>query len=352
MLFTSVAFLREGFFEEAENKLTDIVSLPGYTTWIAQALRYIPPEVVGTWRRRHYLVVFGIPSMDINERQVRRSLQRQTCWGYTGVARSANHFVGEMLILFALGHHPTNNYVISSSAIEEAQTWKDVIMLPLYEGRPTTTKKIGGAGKWGTEAEIGMSRKTFMWLQLAVRLFSGVPYIAKGDDDMFMRVPQYLADLRSLPRRGLYWGTIGSLSYKGAMVQYAYGWCYTLSVDVVRAFLAYEPLRRAVFFPYSEKNKAVFEQFYMGAEDVMVGLVLNKAGYYPNMYFVQETECSFYDLRVGYLTRPLRNSAVVVHHVGEEDYRVAMDKFENVTASDPRHLTRIRKGVGRFSCTW
>ncbi|KAF8305009.1 hypothetical protein TcBrA4_0044400 [Trypanosoma cruzi] len=50
--------------------------------------------------------------------------------------------------------------------------WQDVVALPMNEGRVTRNKAIGDGGTWGEEAEIGMSRKTYMWFDLAHRLFS------------------------------------------------------------------------------------------------------------------------------------------------------------------------------------
>ncbi|ORC86521.1 uncharacterized protein TM35_000271110, partial [Trypanosoma theileri] len=38
---------------------------------MAETLRYIPRSVVDTWAQREYLVVFGIPSVDIEARRRR-----------------------------------------------------------------------------------------------------------------------------------------------------------------------------------------------------------------------------------------------------------------------------------------
>ncbi|KAF8299918.1 hypothetical protein TcBrA4_0053170 [Trypanosoma cruzi] len=50
-----------------------------------------------------------------------------------------------------------------------------------------------------------MTRKTYMWFDLAPRIFPNASYIAKGDDDIFLRVPLFVAHLRLLPRRGSTW---------------------------------------------------------------------------------------------------------------------------------------------------
>ncbi|ORC86787.1 UDP-Gal or UDP-GlcNAc-dependent glycosyltransferase, partial [Trypanosoma theileri] len=61
-------------------------------TMMNESLRYIPHSTLQTWRERDYLIVFGIPSIDIDSRRRRRDLQRTTCWQFPGVARRANNF--------------------------------------------------------------------------------------------------------------------------------------------------------------------------------------------------------------------------------------------------------------------
>ncbi|PWU93015.1 hypothetical protein C3747_306g23 [Trypanosoma cruzi] len=170
------------------------------------ALAYIPRRVVDTWSRREYLIVLGIPSTDDEARRTRRKLQRSTCWRFPGVATRANDFTGAMLVLYVLGRHPSHGYDHSAALLEEASQWNDVVALPMNEGRVTTNKTVGQYGSWGDEADVGMTRKTYMWFDLAHRLFPNASYIAKGDDDIFLRVPLFVAHLRLLPRRGIYMG--------------------------------------------------------------------------------------------------------------------------------------------------
>ncbi|PWU91071.1 putative UDP-Gal or UDP-GlcNAc-dependent glycosyltransferase [Trypanosoma cruzi] len=135
------------------------------------ALAHIPRSVVDTWSRREYLVVLGILSPDVEERRTRRNLQRTTCWRFPGVATRANDFTGAMLVLYVLGRHPSHGYDYSAALLEEAAQWQDVVALPMNEGRVSPTKKAGVGGPIGTEAEIGMSQKVYMWFDLALRLF-------------------------------------------------------------------------------------------------------------------------------------------------------------------------------------
>ncbi|CCD11987.1 unnamed protein product [Trypanosoma congolense IL3000] len=168
--------------------------------------RFIPSDVVSTWEAREFLIVMGIHKIDIDDLRRRSDLQRETFWKYDGVVRQGNNFNVELLPLYLLALHQDNGYEISESLWEEATKSHDVIILPTSDVRPSTRKRIGEGGSCGLAAEVVMSRKTYLLLQFALNMFPSAPYLVKGDDDMFMRVPQYLADLRVMPRRGLYMG--------------------------------------------------------------------------------------------------------------------------------------------------
>ncbi|CCD14580.1 unnamed protein product [Trypanosoma congolense IL3000] len=103
--------------------------------------RFIPPDVVRTWKAREYLVVMGIPSIDIDARRRLRALQRETWWKYDEVARQRNNFTGEFLPLYLLAPHQDNGYEISESLWKEAAKSHDVIVLPTCDVRPTTRKR-------------------------------------------------------------------------------------------------------------------------------------------------------------------------------------------------------------------
>ncbi|EKF27719.1 UDP-Gal or UDP-GlcNAc-dependent glycosyltransferase, putative, partial [Trypanosoma cruzi marinkellei] len=115
----------------------------------------------------------------------------------------------------------------------------------MNEGRVTTNKTVGQYGFFGAEAEIGLSRKVYMWFDLALRLFPTARYIAKGDDDIFLRVPLFVAHLRLLPRRGIYMGNhIGAPQFANKRFSgntFMFGWLYTLSRDVAEALVSYKP---------------------------------------------------------------------------------------------------------------
>ncbi|RNF23408.1 UDP-Gal or UDP-GlcNAc-dependent glycosyltransferase [Trypanosoma conorhini] len=250
-----------------------------------------------------------------------------------------------MLVLYVLGRNPVHGYNYSAALLEEAALWNDVVALPMNEGRVTTNKTIGGNGYWGSEAEIGLSRKTYFWLELALHMFPTVPYLAKGDDDMFLRVPQFLADLPTLPRRGLYWGL---LLTSAAKVRYASGLCVTLARDVAQHVVSYARLRRAVLRP-EDTADSEYEALIMLNEDVMMGRAIEWSRYAPVVY-AREKVCSFHDATEGRFYRPTTANSVVVHHLRESDYGELMDRFGNDTAPAARVFRRGSRCHLHFPC--
>ncbi|KAF8293729.1 putative UDP-Gal or UDP-GlcNAc-dependent glycosyltransferase [Trypanosoma cruzi] len=300
------------------------------------ALAYIPSLVVDTWSRREYLIVLGIHSTDDEKRRTQRNLQRSTCWRFPGVATRANDFTGAMLVLYVLGRHPSHGYDYSAALLEEASQWNDVVALPMNEGRVTTNKTFGSYGSWGDEANVGIGRKTYMWFDLAHRLFPNASYIAKGDDDIFLRVPLFVAHLRLLPRRGIYMGVhIGTSSFEDKGLPgstFMVGWCYTLSRDVAEALVSYKPLRRLAYLPYSKERDHEFALLRFHYEDNMVGWVLEKEVKYKPMVYVKVLGCHFHDARNGTGHSQVVPTSMCVHHVLEDDYAALMARFGNDTS--------------------
>ncbi|EAN83081.1 UDP-Gal or UDP-GlcNAc-dependent glycosyltransferase, putative [Trypanosoma cruzi] len=300
------------------------------------ALAYIPRLVVDTWSRREYLILLGIPSTDDEARRTRRNLQRSTCWRFPGVATRANDFTGAMLVLYVLGRHPSHGYDYSAALLKEASQWNDVVALPMNEGRLLQEKKAGVEGYSGIEAAIGMTRKTYMWFDLAHRLFPTARYIAKGDDDIFLRVPLYVAHLRLLPRQGIYMGVHSGSSLwvkdRSIHVLFMIGWCYTLSRDVAEALVSYKPLRRLAYLPYSKEREEEFFSIHMQHEDVMVGRVLVNEVKYNPMVYVKVLPCHFDNARNSTGQSQVVPTSMCVHHVREDDYAALMARFGNDTS--------------------
>ncbi|CBZ23740.1 phosphoglycan beta 1,3 galactosyltransferase 1 [Leishmania mexicana MHOM/GT/2001/U1103] len=86
---------------------------------------------------------------------------------------------------------------VSAALWQEALHYRNSLWLDFLTDRKSTTKKkMGMRISWGIPTEVGMSQKVVIWLNYAYAAFPDVPYIMKGDDDMYLKVPQYLSDLR------------------------------------------------------------------------------------------------------------------------------------------------------------
>ncbi|EKF29348.1 UDP-Gal or UDP-GlcNAc-dependent glycosyltransferase, putative [Trypanosoma cruzi marinkellei] len=247
-----------------------------------------------------------------------------------------------MLVLYVLGRHPSHGYDYSAALLEEAAQWNDVVALPMNEGRLTTNKTVGEYGDWGNEVTVGLNRKVYMWFDLALRLFPTARYIAKGDDDIFLRVPLFVANLRLLPHRGIYMGVHGGSAVwdnnRSIGVCFMVGWCYTLSRDVAEALVSYKPLQRLAHAINATAVAEEFTMFYTN-EDVMVGRVLvNELNYKPILY-VKVLPCHFQDARNDTGHWQVVPTSMCVHHVLEEDYAALMARFGNDTSP----VARVRR---------
>ncbi|EKF39470.1 UDP-Gal or UDP-GlcNAc-dependent glycosyltransferase, putative [Trypanosoma cruzi marinkellei] len=310
-----------------------------------EVLGYIPQSVRQIWHERRFPIVLGVPSVDSPPHRTRRDLQRSSWLRYVGVATRANNFTGEMLVLFALGRHFSHGYVYSQAARDEASQSRDVLMFDMNDGRPTTNKTIGGSGHWGFAAEVGTSRKSIMWYATALRLFPHAIYIAKADDDVFIRVSQFLADLHTLPRLGVYWGRVMRwMITKGDPTQAFYfvgGMCITMARDVVEHITSFTPLLSVLdsFETFhSEEEFFLIHSLNANHEDLMLGRVLYETRH-PNITLVFESTCRFHDIHVGGNKAPLTSRSVVVHHLKEKDYALLAQRFLNESAKTMKPMT-------------
>jgi phosphoglycan beta-1,3-galactosyltransferase len=90
----------------------------------------------------------------------------------------------------------------SAGLWQEALTYKNALWIDMMTDRQPTgsRKKMGEQASWGLPIEVGMSQKLILWLSYAYHAFPDVPYIIKGDDDTYLKVPQYLNDISYLQR--------------------------------------------------------------------------------------------------------------------------------------------------------
>ena len=275
----------------------------------------------------HVFVVVGIPTTDTTFGRQRRDWQRGSWFTYPEVVGRGDIANPQraMLVRYLIGRHPDHGFKFSDELIDEQQANEDIIALNMKEGKPVTGKKSGGAGYWGLESEVGMSRKALMWYRIAFDLFSS-DYAMKCDDDVFIRVPQYLADLRQLPRERLYWGKVMKWgAIKGdprSKFYFVGGMSITLSRDLLWEINRYNALQKLVgtfdpSFNYKEHN--------MDHEDVMIGRVFFNLK--TNVTVVKD--CRFHDVHVGANVKPIQATSVAIHHLGEGEYGMLMKRFEN-----------------------
>ncbi|KEG07217.1 putative UDP-Gal or UDP-GlcNAc-dependent glycosyltransferase [Trypanosoma grayi] len=189
---------------------------------------------------------------------------------------------------------------------------------------------------------------------MALRLFPTATYFAKGDDDTFLRVPQYLADLRSLPRRGVYWGLpVGATAQKGNVTHkfhYFSGMCYTLARDVVQQLVSFKPVRRLVHVPYTKRNEAAFLYFNMQHEDVMVGQILRLEVRYPALVIVADCWIRFHIGRDRAGKLRAKFTSVALHFPPEYSYGTLMDLFGDDTLQSTVLWKWRYPGLIKFFC--
>ncbi|KAH8620609.1 hypothetical protein ERJ75_000066900 [Trypanosoma vivax] len=325
--------LERGGADDSKGRITDDAD--------EALLQYIRPGVRRTWKKQNFSLVIGILSPDVNARRRRRTLQRLTCWRFSGVATARNSFLGEVLPLYVLARHPTYSYRYSAVLEEEARQWQDIVSLPINEGRISTGKRIGDGSFWGHETEIGMSRKTFLWLDFALRFFTKTHYIAKGDDDMFLRVPRHVANLKSLPDRNLYLGFSMPFRYPYRF-RYADGSCFTLTRDLVERIVSYKPLRRLVQLPFSEQRREEFLLYFMDHEDMMVGHALFRTTR-DQVNYATVRRCHFHNVRGRNDVYPVTDNSVLLHNIAEEEYASLYDRFSSA-ASNASGYDRTAEG--------
>jgi len=266
----------------------------------------------------------------------------------------------------------------SVSVWDEALTYRDVVWIDMLLDRaPTSAKKLGQAGGWGLSAEVGMSKKTMLWLHYAYNAFPDVPYVIKGDDDMFMKVPQMLHDLRfmqagfrrdyrntaraeeaevvpSPPPGGgavdaagaavaqhdapcIYWGPY---RFKVRKVHYASGMFYLLErrlLEVVAELLLVKSgsdLFHLVLTDFDARLKKHYYAAGMSHEDVMIGMILSKQRQRmketcenSEVRYVLDHTDRFFDVRGG-RSNAVTWSAVVVHHCRASEMMFLWNFFE------------------------
>ncbi|CAJ1015778.1 hypothetical protein Q4I32_000764 [Leishmania shawi] len=255
----------------------------------------------------------------------------------------------------------------SSALWQEALTHRNVLWIDMMtDRRPTTNKKLGEAKNWGLPVEVGMSQKLILWLAYAYHAFKDVPFIIKGDDDAYVKVPQFLSDVRYVmggmqarppppPLRQTDTAVMGSTAitqatvWEGEMplyrlpsvpetkcfywgssrrmldVRFNAGMMFLLHRRLVQIILE-RPQRSAdvdlallAVQEFSEVLKPLYRQSGLQHEDVMIGVTLRRRYKRARrlcadrtIWYVKESYARFHDMHHGRL-RAVTWSTVVAH---------------------------------------
>jgi phosphoglycan beta-1,3-galactosyltransferase len=273
-------------------------------------------------------------------------------------------------------------YICCASAAlwKEALTHRNVVWIDmLTDRRPTTNKKLGDTTKWGLPVEVGMSQKLILWLSYAYHAFPNVPYIIKGDDDMYLKVPQFLSDARML-RRGrrngrlppppllssavadgkavntyvdpdepfpmdktkcMYWGSTRRMRnfYFNA------GMLFVLQRRLVQVVLerpqegsGEKDLLELAARNYSKSLFRLYKSLSFDKEDVLIGATLHRRHarakelcYKHQVWYGFEERVRFHDLRKG-RAQPITVNTVVAHRCRPADLYFMQYFFQNELA--------------------
>ncbi|CCD11769.1 unnamed protein product [Trypanosoma congolense IL3000] len=188
---------------------------------------------------------------------------------------------------------------------------------------------------FGERQRSCLSRKTFMWLDLALTLFDNVTFIAKGDDDMYLRVPQQLANIRALPTRNLYYGYNMPGRYP-FQFRYSDGSIFTLSRDLVQRIVAYPPLRRLATQTYDPGYLKHYMLLFMDHEDMMVGHTVFRVA--RNVTYATVRRCHFHNVYGRTDLSPLTLNSIMLHNIKERHYVELMRHFREIPPATTKFI--------------
>ncbi|TPP43077.1 hypothetical protein CGC21_29890 [Leishmania donovani] len=283
----------------------------------------------------------------------------------------------------------------SSALWQEALTHRNVVWIDMMtDRRPTTNKTLGDTIKWGLPVEVGMSQKLILWLEYAYHAFKDVPFIIKGDDDAYVKVPQFLSDVRYVrngvkrgrfppppPRHPVMTGAGGSPTTQAATPRRVVHNYDRLPVDRTKCFywgsgrrmlgvrfnagmlfmlhrrlaqVILEPpqsssdadLRMLAVADYSNDRRSLYRQAGLHHEDVMIGVTLRNR-YNRSMelcddetiWYVKEGYDRFHDLHRGKLNT-VTWSTVVAHRCRPADAYFLHYYFQNEYSASTVEIAR------------
>lgn len=354
-------------------------SSPSSTTFEVTPIYNCDDENNNQVYTKHWSLVIGIPSVDRAVSLERRNRQRETWFKYSSIGKT-------ILPRFLLGLHPTHNYQMSAALKDETHHTDDIIVFDLKEGRPNN-KTVGGGGYWGLEAEVGMSRKAYFWYAFAAKNFHHADFIAKADDDLFLRanlISSILNEVMQIssssnqdktkkvkifnlnsyfgeeqeqgdsttttttticPHNNLYWGRVMKWgAVKGdpkSKFPFVGGMFILMSQPLVQwiasspipAKNSQEPFPQDEFYQDDKIKKQItlkYKETSHDHEDVMVGKWLYRA----KLPVCVVSDCRFHDVHVGANLGKVRPSSIGMHHLKVQEYSEFMKKYPDESDSE------------------
>ncbi|CAD2218854.1 UDP-Gal or UDP-GlcNAc-dependent glycosyltransferase [Angomonas deanei] len=320
--------------------------------------------------------------MDSDRRSLRHA-QRDTFMRYNGVATRRNGFRGRVLYLYVLAAHystteslsvtdyrdatatsggdttllsakPPKELRATRHAVEESLKYLDVLWMTKYtDAAWNPNKKVGNDGHWGIAPGYGVTHKLMHFLLYAYYQFPETPFIGKGDDDAFFRVPQILQELENTQKEIFLFNSVSNRLqvkhvYWGSFVHFHSTFLVTgpqliLSTSLIRTMLnmsmtresnhatqsstkrIYEALCLA-FEPYSAIKIPRYVRYRVDADDVYIAVVIKLITEYERAqfsrageqvasltYFRRGTMCSHIDWVHQGFRYPNRRNTVFVH---------------------------------------
>ncbi|KAG5487147.1 hypothetical protein CUR178_08159 [Leishmania enriettii] len=278
----------------------------------------------------------------------------------------------------------------SSALWQEALAYRNVLWVDMVtDRRPTTNKRLGDTGKWGLAVEVGMSQKLILWLEYAYHAFPTVPFIIKGDDDSYVKVPQFLSDVRyvmsgaqrrlpppsadAVEQSGMYAVDANQTecAYWGSMRIFL-----KAQFNAGMTFMLHRQLAQAVLEPPGERKRVDIAQMAMmefepslsklyraarfHQEDILLGLLVRNALHRARdicrnnrVWYVKEGLARFHDMHRGKL-RAVTWSTVVAHRCTPADYYYLHHFFQNELQASVNVSRRMRskKTVAREVARW
>ena len=276
--------------------------------------------------KKHWVVAFGIPSVDTTKGAYFRKLQRDSFLRYSRVWNHHKRPDATILAKYLLAYHPSTQFTYSPELLEEAKITKDILFFNLKEGNWT------GVGGKSNDVLIGMSRKSYAFYSFVAGHVKA-DYICKGDDDAFYRLNMLANELDSFTFPMIYHGR--AVPWYG--ISRTSGLLVTMSFDMADWVRDSTLVRGNIDFKY---------------EDVMVG----RWFFLANMRFNFLSDCRGHCINRGYGWQILQNitdTSMVLHGIlpTSREFTAMMKRFPDAHLAPLKLTTEPSKELDEYGNT-